>query len=108
MQRTVSAQAARQRLGELLEGVYYRNDEVVIERAGKPMGVVISPERYAAMEQARQRVSTDVKVRPADSSKWDEDELMQFAVDQVHAYRAEKRAAAAQALNVPAVTPNGT
>jgi prevent-host-death family protein len=55
MQRTVSAQAARQRLGELLEGVYYRGDEVVIERAGKPMGVVISPERYAAMQAARDR-----------------------------------------------------
>ena len=33
MKRKVSAVEARRRLGEILEGVYYRGDEVVIERA---------------------------------------------------------------------------
>lgn len=55
MQRRVSAGEARQRLGELLEGVFYRGDEVVIERAGKAMGVVIPMERYQQIEAARQR-----------------------------------------------------
>ena len=55
MKRRVSAVEARKRLGELLEGVFYRGDEVVIERAGKPMAVVIPAERYAAMERSRQR-----------------------------------------------------
>ncbi len=32
---------ARKRPGEILESVYYRGDEIVIERAGKPMAVVI-------------------------------------------------------------------
>ena len=56
MKRTLSAIDARRRLGELLEGVYYRGDEVVIERAGKPMAVVIPAERYAAMERSRERI----------------------------------------------------
>jgi prevent-host-death family protein len=56
MKRKVSAVDARKRLGELLEGVFYRGDEVVIERAGKTMAVVIPAERYEAMEQARERV----------------------------------------------------
>ena len=56
MKRTVSAVEARKRLGEILESVYYRGDEVIIERAGKPMGVVIPAERYAAMEQSRERL----------------------------------------------------
>jgi prevent-host-death family protein len=43
--RTVTAQEARQRLGELLENAR-RGDEMIIERAGRPMGVVISPLRY--------------------------------------------------------------
>ena len=55
MKRRVSALEARKRLGELLEGVYYRGDEVVIERAGKPMGVVIPAERYEAMEREKDR-----------------------------------------------------
>ena len=46
---------ARQKLGEILEGVYYRGDEVVIERAGKPMGVIIPMERYQSIERARER-----------------------------------------------------
>ncbi len=51
MKRRVSAMEARRRLGELLESVYHRGDEVVIERAGKPMAVVIPASRYAAMER---------------------------------------------------------
>src|SRR5436190_328447 len=56
MKRTISAMEARQHFGEVLEGVRYRGDEVVIERAGKPMAVVIPTERYEALEQARDRM----------------------------------------------------
>lgn len=52
MKRTVSAMEARKRFGELLENVS-RGDEVVIERAGKVMGVVISADRYEALESRR-------------------------------------------------------
>ena len=54
MKRRVSAMEARRRLGELLEGVFYRGDEVVIERAGKAMGVVIPEGRYAQIERSRE------------------------------------------------------
>ena len=56
MKRNVSALEARKRLGEILEGVFYRGDEVVIERAGKPMAVVVPAERYQAMERSRERL----------------------------------------------------
>ncbi len=56
MKRRISAVEARKRLGEILESVYYRGDEVVIERAGKPMAVVIPAERYEAMERHRERL----------------------------------------------------
>lgn len=56
MKRRVSAVEARKHLGEILEGVFYRGDEVVIERAGKPMAAVIPTERYRSMEERRQRV----------------------------------------------------
>ena len=56
MKRRLSAVEARKRFGEILEGVYYRGDEVVIERAGKPMAVVIPTSRYEAMERSRERL----------------------------------------------------
>lgn len=56
MKRRVNALEARRRLGELLEGVYYRGDEVIIERAGKPMAVVIPMARYESVERSRDRL----------------------------------------------------
>jgi prevent-host-death family protein len=56
VKRKVSAVEARKRLGEILESVYYRGDEVVIERAGKPMAVVIPAARYESMERSRDRL----------------------------------------------------
>ncbi len=56
MKRTVSAMDARRHFGEILEGVYYRGDEVVIERAGKPMAVCIPTSRYREIEASRDRL----------------------------------------------------
>ena len=56
MKRTMSAVQARQHFGEILEGVYYRGDEVVIERAGKTMAVVVPADRYQSMERSRERL----------------------------------------------------
>ena len=56
MKRRVSAVEARKRFGEILEGVFYRGDEVVIERAGKAMAVVIPTARYEALERSRERL----------------------------------------------------
>lgn len=56
MKRTFSAVDARKHLGEILEGVYYRGDEVVIERAGKPMAAVIPTTMYESIKQRRERL----------------------------------------------------
>ena len=54
MKRRLSAVEARKHLGEILEGVYYRGDEVVIERAGKPMAVVVPVLFYEREQRNRQ------------------------------------------------------
>ena len=56
MKRKISALEARRKLGELLESVYYRGDEVVIERAGKVMAVIVPAERYETLERSRNRI----------------------------------------------------
>src|SRR4029450_5286970 len=41
MVKKVTALKARKNLGQLLEEVYYRGDQYVIERAGKPMAAIV-------------------------------------------------------------------
>ena len=41
MVKKLSALAARKKFGELLEGVYEKGDEYVIERGGEPMAAVV-------------------------------------------------------------------
>jgi prevent-host-death family protein len=39
--KRVNALSARKQLGQLLEEVYYKGDQYVIERAGRPMAAVV-------------------------------------------------------------------
>jgi len=39
--KTINALKARQNLGQLLEEVYYRNEQFIIERAGRPMAAIV-------------------------------------------------------------------
>jgi prevent-host-death family protein len=53
MVKTVPAMKVRDNLGQLLDEVYYRGDEVVIERAGKAMAVLVPVARYERYQQER-------------------------------------------------------
>ena len=53
MRKTVSAVRARSKLGQMLEEVYYRGDQYVIERAGKPMAAVVPVEQYEQWRRER-------------------------------------------------------
>jgi prevent-host-death family protein len=55
MQKTVSVMKARQNLGQIMNEVSLRGDDVIIERAGKPVAVLISIEKYQIMEKSRQK-----------------------------------------------------
>lgn len=41
MLKKVNALKARQNLGQLLEEVYYKGDQYIVERAGRPMAAVV-------------------------------------------------------------------
>lgn len=53
MRKTVSAMRARGNLGRILEEVYYRGDQYVIERSGKAMAVVMPVEQYEQWRKER-------------------------------------------------------
>ena len=63
---------ARGSLGRLLDEVRYRGDEVVIERAGRAMAVLVPMERYEQYRKSRQerfqvldRIKTKARRVPA-------------------------------------------
>ena len=92
MKRTLSAVEARKHLGEILEGVFYRGDEVIIERAGKPMAVVIPAHIYANMERRREefwKIIEDLREKNKDIPA----EILQAEVDEaIREVRAAGRA----------------
>lgn len=53
MTKRIPAMTARKKFGEILESVFSRGDEVVVERAGKPMGVLIPMAQYEKLERQR-------------------------------------------------------
>lgn len=55
MIKTTNALAARKNFGQLLEEAYYRGDEIIIERAGKPMAVIVSIEEFENWQIEREQ-----------------------------------------------------
>jgi prevent-host-death family protein len=80
---------ARRRLGELIEGVYYRGDEVIIERGGKPMAAVLPIGRLQSIEAARAELG-DLLAEPR-GDDLTEDEAMELALEAQRAVRRQKR-----------------
>lgn len=62
MIKKITALKARQNLGQLLEEVFYKGDQYIIERAGKPMAAVVPvallDEWQKRREQFFQKVET--------------------------------------------------
>ena len=54
MRKTVNAVKARGSLGQILEEVYSRRDQYVIERSGKPMAAVVPVEQYEQWRRERE------------------------------------------------------
>jgi prevent-host-death family protein len=54
MEKKMSALAVRRGLGQLLEEVYYRGDQIIIERAGRPMAVMIPVDQFESWVRQRE------------------------------------------------------
>ena len=55
MTKEVSAMELRQKFGELLDGVYYKGDRLIVKRANKPMAAVIPIETYQQFLSQREK-----------------------------------------------------
>ena len=61
MRKQVSAMTARKKLGEVLEQVFYRGDQFVIERDGKAMAAVVPLKILEDYEQSQERFFSLIK-----------------------------------------------
>jgi prevent-host-death family protein len=55
MEKRVSAMEARRNLGRLLEEAYYRGDVFIIQRATKPMAVLVPLAQYEQWQLRREQ-----------------------------------------------------
>lgn len=55
MIRRVNAIDARKNLGSLLEGAFYKGNQYVIERAGRPMAAIVPVPQLRAWQERRGR-----------------------------------------------------
>jgi len=53
MVKTVSTAEARANLGDVLNGVYYTHEPVVVQKKGKTVAVIISPDEYEVFRRDR-------------------------------------------------------
>lgn len=60
MEQTINAVQARQQLGRILEEVFYRRHSVVIERAGRPMAVLVPIDRYQQWRAERDALFSQI------------------------------------------------
>ena len=64
MIKKINALKARHRLGEMLESVYYKNEQFIITRGDKPMAAVIPLVDFEAFQRQKQadfKVFTEIK-----------------------------------------------
>lgn len=92
MKRTMTAVDARKRFGELLESVYHGDDEVVIERAGKPMAVVVPVAVYESWDRKRTRFWDAIKAVHERNKDVPPEVIEQEVAEAVREVRAERRA----------------
>jgi len=98
--KRLSARQARANFSDVLGSVYYRNEPVVIEKNGKPVAVVISPQMFTVIERAVRRgweVIGELQARNADN---DPDEVWGDVTAAVEDVRADARRKVAAAEGV--------
>lgn len=55
MRKEVSATELRRKFGELLNGVYYNGDRLIVKRANKPLAAIVPIEVYEQMLKQREK-----------------------------------------------------
>ncbi len=91
MLKTVTAIKARQNLGQVLNEAYYRGDEFVIERAGKPIAAIVSIEEFEQWARSRNLFFQSVQRIQEQNRRVSPDRVEKDVADAVKAVRSRKK-----------------
>ena len=94
MVKQIPAVKARQQLGSLLDEVRFRGTDFVIERDGKPMAVVISPEAYAQYQRSRDEAFAFFKETADELGQTLSQEELEALINEAHEEVEARRALA--------------
>lgn len=90
MEKTVNALKARRNLGQILEEVFYKGDQYIVERAGRPMAVVVPVELYLQWKERKERLFSMVDAVRERSKDISPDEIERDVAAAIAEARAAK------------------
>lgn len=83
----LSSREARTNFADLLGSVYYTNEAVIVEKKGKPVAVIVSPQEYEALTQAQARAWETIQAMRAENAACDPDAVFADVTDAVEEVR---------------------
>lgn len=90
MTKRMSAREARDNFSDLLGTVYYAKEPVIVERKGKPVAVIISPEQFERFEQlSRDRYAAIIEEIWKRNEDKDPEEVYRHVTEVVEEVRRE-------------------
>jgi prevent-host-death family protein len=88
--RRYTAQEARQNLADILGMVYYGKEPVIVEKRGRMVAAVISPEDYALLQQQKERAFAVVDRIQERNTAYDAEEVLADVTQVVEEVRQER------------------
>jgi prevent-host-death family protein len=90
MTKRLSTREVRAHFSELVGGVNRTQEPVIVERNGKPMAAIVSPQQLATIERAKARAWAAMEQTWKQNSDADPDELMREVTEEVELVRQER------------------
>src|SRR5690242_21703058 len=96
MVRTISVEAAKRDFADLLSGIGDEQEMIVVDDAGNPVAVVMSPEAFQTFR--RERAWAPIRQVQERNANQDPDEVLRDVTEVVEEVRQEQHARARAAL----------
>ncbi|MCX6020363.1 MAG: type II toxin-antitoxin system Phd/YefM family antitoxin [Chloroflexi bacterium] len=92
MTKRISSDEARAHFTDVLGSVFSTKEPIIVERNGKPLAVMISPEQYETMRQEIDRAWRSIETVQQRNADKDADEVLRDITEAVEAVRQERYA----------------
>jgi prevent-host-death family protein len=90
MVKTISTAAARASFGDVVNSVYYTREPVVVEKKGRPVAVIISPDLFQRLQEEDERDWAIIEQVGARNADQDPDEILAEVTAVVEEVRRER------------------